>query len=569
MFKRIFFVTMPFLITGCFTVHKTFDVSGKSEMLLKKEALANILVDLSKSEADISARFDNIHYPLKFGKEKIYLKSKEPTEVKIKFSNLDLIKRKNTDIIYLKPKADKLGIEFVQPLPVRRKNNRFYVNKVVFDSQKEEIRLKAQIRLLSFFVFGNKMQIDHAPIPPVQAAWGNLTTTVIGLTTKVDAHLGGGKDLADGCQNDLFWNGSSQINSGGNSNFGMRSNVRYEHWTCGTFKIPIFQKTADIDYNIIVRSSDGDVFCSVDVTNLRGVSGAVEDIIENWFSIELGKTLNLSLKNYLINLKKTDFTRASDKDLKINANFELIYQLDESEEEISGNFWKVSYGGTGKWRRMAKADIPVSELEFGDFDGDKITDVFSTKDGQWRYSSGGKTNWINIATSTQNLYDLRFGDFDGDGRTDVFSTKNGQWRYSSAGKSEWINIATSTQAIYDLRLGDFDGDSITDVFSTKNGQWRYSSAGKTEWINIATSTQSIDELRFGDFDGDGRTDVFSTKDGQWRYSSAGKSEWINLETSKKPLTELRFGYFDKDKKCDVFKSDTPIKERENLRESRN
>ncbi|MDJ0572973.1 MAG: VCBS repeat-containing protein, partial [Pleurocapsa sp. MO_192.B19] len=112
--------------------------------------------------------------------------------------------------------------------------------------------------------------------------------------------------------------------------------------------------------------------------------------------------------------------------------------------------WYVWFGGYSglildssqgilKFRRFEP--VPLSEVRFGDFDGDGRTDIFSvTPEGEflrWRYSPGGIGKWVNLTRSSVPLENLRFGDFDGDGKTDVFSVKKEgnsfRWRYSKAG----------------------------------------------------------------------------------------------------------------------------------------
>ncbi len=221
----------------------------------------------------------------------------------------------------------------------------------------------------------------------------------------------------------------------------------------------------------------------------------------------------------------------------------------------TGARWYYSPGGTGAFVPLAASSARVSGLRFGDFDGDGRTDVFTTANGQWQFSSGGLSSWQPLATSGDALTSLRFGDFDGDGRTDVFRTSGGRWYYSAAGSSSWIPLANSGLAITDLGFGDFDGDGRTDVFSNYDGQWRYSPGGAGSWQTLASSGDAVSSMRFGDFDADGRTDVFTTANGQWRYSSGGRTSWIALATSGCPLASLHVsekGDFNGDGRTDVF-----------------
>ena len=214
--------------------------------------------------------------------------------------------------------------------------------------------------------------------------------------------------------------------------------------------------------------------------------------------------------------------------------------------------WRLSSGGAGNWAPLAHYTFDVSEVGFGDFNGDGRTDVFRATGARWYYSPGGVGAFVPLTASTAQVSALRFGDFDGDGRTDVFTTSGGQWQFSSAGLGGWQPLATSSAALESLRFGDFDGDGKTDVFQTSGGRWYYSAGGRTSWKPLALSDSAITSLAFGDFDGDGRTDVFSTDNGQWRYSSGGAGNWQSLAKASDALTALRFGDFDGDGKTDVF-----------------
>ena len=120
--------------------------------------------------------------------------------------------------------------------------------------------------------------------------------------------------------------------------------------------------------------------------------------------------------------------------------------------------------GSGAWRALAWAYQSLADLRFGDFDGDRITDVFTVSprpDGgnQWLYSPGGAGDWTDLAWSYESLADLRLGDLDGDGLSDVFTASpradvGYQWWYSPRGRDNWISRAWAYQTISDLRLGD-------------------------------------------------------------------------------------------------------------------
>lgn len=150
-----------------------------------------------------------------------------------------------------------------------------------------------------------------------------------------------------------------------------------------------------------------------------------------------------------------------------------------------GGNWRVSLvqsSGqnitTSSWQIISGSDVDVSDLRLGDFNGDGITDVFSAWGGNWYVSviqvngqNVTATSWQNISGSNVSLSDLRFGDFNGDGRTDIFATWGGKWRvsYTSASGNNvtagtWQIINTSNYKVGSLRFGDFNGNGITDVF---------------------------------------------------------------------------------------------------------
>jgi Right handed beta helix region/FG-GAP-like repeat len=218
----------------------------------------------------------------------------------------------------------------------------------------------------------------------------------------------------------------------------------------------------------------------------------------------------------------------------------------------TGSRWYYSPGGTGRWVPAASAGTPRSNLRFGDFDGDGKTDVFTSDAGQWKFSSGGTGSWQSMASSSEPIADLRFGDFDGDGKTDVFTSASGQWKFSSGGTASWAPLASAGTPLTSLAFGDFDGDGKTDVFGSENGQWKFSSGGRASWAPLASSGDGVGVLKFGDLDGDGRTDVFRAANNVWQFSSGGRTSWAQLATAGCPSNSLALADFTGDGKADVF-----------------
>ena len=216
------------------------------------------------------------------------------------------------------------------------------------------------------------------------------------------------------------------------------------------------------------------------------------------------------------------------------------------------NQWRYLPNAENGWQDLNASSKPFSELRFGDFDGDGVTDVFTISGNQWRYSSAGLSSWIDLNSASVPLEDLRFGDFNGDGKTDIFSSLNGQWRYSSGGVSSWINLNSSSIPLSDLRFEDFDGDGKTDILTLRKGHYAYSSGGVNSWVNLNAATIPLSDLIFGDFDGDGKTDIFASENGQWQYLSGGVGSWIPLNYSTKPLSNYCFHDFNGDCKTDIL-----------------
>ena len=207
---------------------------------------------------------------------------------------------------------------------------------------------------------------------------------------------------------------------------------------------------------------------------------------------------------------------------------------------------------SGPWQPLARSNIPITNLRFGNFVGDQRIDVFNARNGRWFVSEGGTGAWQPLARSRIPLEDLRFGDFIGDNHTDVFNARKGRWYVSESGSGAWTEINRSNIPIEKLSFGDFVGNSRTDVFNARNGRWYVSESGTGGWREINRSNIPMKNLRFGDFDGDGHTDVFNARNGRWFISSSGTGAWTEINRSNIPIEKLSFGDFDGDGNTDVF-----------------
>jgi len=212
----------------------------------------------------------------------------------------------------------------------------------------------------------------------------------------------------------------------------------------------------------------------------------------------------------------------------------------------------------GPWTVLSRGKCEsLSALRFGDFDGDRKTDVFVTSGGVWYLSKGGVDWWTPINSSSLPLSGLAFGDFDGNGTTDVFRANGSTWYVSYSGLTAWQALNTSSYGVSSLAFGDFDGDRRTDVFRATGSQWLVSYGGAGPWRHLNTSSYTLSSLRFGHFNGDRKTDVYRHDGSSWRVSYGGTGGWQNPPNSLKlpphtSVTGFFFGDFDGNEAMDVF-----------------
>lgn len=237
--------------------------------------------------------------------------------------------------------------------------------------------------------------------------------------------------------------------------------------------------------------------------------------------------------------------------------------------------------------------IDQARLRFGDFNGDGRTDIYHIRGNDdkpvadWVYISktngtfetwkGGPQTTINVDGQypSRHLSRVQFGDFNGDGMTDVYvfmdegasadtkapdriylsNGKNGfhpSFKSSikgySLGKDEWFEADISR-----FKFADFNGDGLTDVYQVRGDAGDARQQGYL-WINQGGSNAE-NEWRFSKHEG-----IFTTVGSGNLQAALSKPAvaGVNLNSIVSPETLLqaasrfRIGDFNGDGKADIL-----------------
>jgi hypothetical protein len=158
----------------------------------------------------------------------------------------------------------------------------------------------------------------------------------------------------------------------------------------------------------------------------------------------------------------------------------------------SNGEWVISSGGTGEWRSIGQFGAPLSEVAFGQFDSSGPNPTISGTSGvpsrtthafwrtqncdtscDWLVTPLSDPDWQLVGSSSFPMSDLRFGDFTGDGVTDVLAVEGGRWAISESARGAWQELNPDLDDDVDsLYIADLDNNNIDDLIKLESTQYR-------------------------------------------------------------------------------------------------
>jgi hypothetical protein len=148
-------------------------------------------------------------------------------------------------------------------------------------------------------------------------------------------------------------------------------------------------------------------------------------------------------------------------------------RCDVLTQDASGA-WVTASGGRASWTSIGNFGVRLADVVFGQFDPNvrdhrpgstrRTTHAFRRDaSGQWYVTPLSQVNWQPVQSSGAPLSDLRFGDFTGDGVTDVLAVIGGRWSISESARSPWRRINTALgNGVRPLLIANMDADDNID-----------------------------------------------------------------------------------------------------------
>lgn len=171
--------------------------------------------------------------------------------------------------------------------------------------------------------------------------------------------------------------------------------------------------------------------------------------------------------------------------------------------------WVIASGGTGPWTSIGSFGAPLTEVAFGQFDPNhrdhrpgvtrRTTHAFRRMpDGEWSVTPLSAPNWQHVQSSSFPMSELRFGDFTGDGVTDVLAVNGGRWAISESARGSWRQLNSELgDDVSSLFIADLDNNNIDDILKLKvtsrgwgtyriTYTWYVSDDGRSPWRELKT-----------------------------------------------------------------------------------
>jgi len=245
------------------------------------------------------------------------------------------------------------------------------------------------------------------------------------------------------------------------------------------------------------------------------------------FSVTPQQVADLKAGLWYINIHTTNFPDGEIRgqllpatpplDFDADGRTDFVVLRDSNGEGTPGGFidWYISINATYSSRFAEWGLREQDELAFGDYDGDRKTDiaVFRRDPLATFYVMRSATNTIYTEQLGLGTDDPVVGDYDGNGTADTAVMRhNGNgtssWYYRPNGGSMYVTLTLNSDN--SRAGGDYDGDGKYDPAAFGDGGGgvgRFtillSSTGTTSTINFGSSSNLVAP---GDYDGDGKTD---------------------------------------------------------------